>query len=294
MKLLLCSDGTDAAAASARLAALLARTTKSEIALLGIAEGEQDEAPLRKSLTAQAAEFGSAASPPRLVIGHGEPIQGILAETKSTKYDLVLIGARQVARSGPRWRSERMYEIIKAIEPPVLVALGECQRLSRFLVCTGGKKYIDAAVRLTAELAAALHAEVTLLHIMPEPPAIYEDLAERERDVDALLGSNSELGRNLTAQKKALEKMGVKVQVRVRQGSVLEQIFREVFDGDYDLVVTGSSRARGPLRHYIMGDITRSILNRAECPVLVARSDVAAAPGGFWPRVRALFGAGAA
>jgi nucleotide-binding universal stress UspA family protein len=66
--------------------------------------------------------------------------------------------------------------------------------------------------------------------------------------------------------------MGVTAEVRVRHGLVIDQVFEEVNEGDYDLVVSGSSRARGPLRHYIMGDLTRSILNRAPCPVLVARS----------------------
>jgi nucleotide-binding universal stress UspA family protein len=53
---------------------------------------------------------------------------------------------------------------------------------------------------------------------------------------------------------------------------VLDQVFEETQEGNYDLVVTGSSQARGLVRHYIMGDLTRKILNRADCPVLIARA----------------------
>ncbi|PYK03826.1 MAG: hypothetical protein DME66_11290, partial [Verrucomicrobia bacterium] len=60
-------------------------------------------------------------------------------------------------------------------------------------------------------------------------------------------------------------------------------------DGDYDLIVTGTSQARGLLRHYIMGDLTRSILNHANCPVLVARGRRPAATGGFWDLFKRLF-----
>ena len=94
------------------------------------------------------------------------------------------------------------------------------------------------------------------------------------------LQSNSELGRNLRMQKESLEKLGVTATVRVRHGFALDQIVEELREGEHDLVVAGSSRSRGPWRHYIMGDLTRSILNRADCPVLVARIGAAATEKG--------------
>jgi nucleotide-binding universal stress UspA family protein len=121
-------------------------------------------------------------------------------------------------------------------------------------------------------LAAAVGASVTLLHVMAEPPAIYADLVRLEEDVDRLLESKSELGTNLRQQKRELEHLGVSAEVRVRHGIVIDQVFEEAREGDYDLIVTGTSQARGLLRHYIMGDLTLSILNRANCPVLVARA----------------------
>src|SRR5437868_10081214 len=146
--------------------------------------------------------------------------------------------------------------------------MGEWAQLKRFLVCTGGKEFIEEAVQLTGKLAAAVRSSVTLLHVMAEPPAIYADLVRLEEDVARLLESNSELGINLREQKADLEKLGVAAQVRVRHGIVVDQVFAEARDKSYDLIVTGTSQARGMLRHYIMGDLTRSILNHANCPVL--------------------------
>ncbi len=187
------------------------------------------------------------------------------------------------------WYSEKTYEVIKAIPSPVLVAKGECERISRFLVCTGGKHYIEDAVQLTGKLAACVGASVTLLHVMAEPPAVFADLLRLE-NVERLLASGSELGVNLRGQKGSLEKLGVKTEVRIRHGVALDQIFAEVLEGHYDVIVTGSSQTRGPLRHYIMGDLTLSILNRAECPVLVARAGpLNAKRGGFWSGLKAIF-----
>ncbi len=287
MKFLICSDGTPASDNATRIAALFGTPAHAQLTLLGIAETAEDEEPLRQTLEKQAANLRQGgATEAKIFSRAGEPITQILAETSVNKYDLVFVGARLKRMSGPFWQSQRTYDVIKSIEPPVLVAIGDAQRLQHFLVCTGGKHYIDDAVRLTGTFAAAVGARVTLLHVMAEPPAIYADLVQMEEDVDTLLASDSELGRNLKGEKQTLEKRGVVANIRVRHGLVIDQVFEELQAGDYDLIVSGSSRARGPLRHYIMGDLTRSILNRAPCPVLVARSKTSLAPGNFFSTLR--------
>ena len=289
MNILICSDGTAASDDAARLGSILAHATKAQVTLLGIAEKPEDEQPLRQALDRQTDILRQAGVALQTVIQTGEPIGQILGETSAKKYDLIVIGSRRKDTAEHLWRSHRTYEIIKAVEPPVLVAIGARERISRILLCSGGKHYIDPAVRLTGTIAAAMHAEVTLFHIMAEPPAIYAHLLELEEDVDALLRSDSVLGRNLRAEKKTLEKLGVAVKVRIRHGFILDQLLEEMQEGNYDLIVSGSSRARGPLRHYIMGDVTERILESAECSVLVARSQPSGRAKGLWQSFAQLF-----
>ena len=272
MRILICSDGTDPADNPTRLGGLVGGPCKAAITLLGIVENPADEEPLRRALEGEAEALRRQGVSPQIVIRSGEPIRQILSETSETEYDIAIIGARRKGDGGLYWRPEKTYEVIKAIPPPVLVAIGPCEKLARILACTGGKRYSDAAVQLAGEIAVCVGGTVTLLHIMAEPPAIYADLVRLEEDVDRLLASGSELGQNLRGQKESLEKRGVTVQIRIRHGLALDQIFAEVHEGKHDLIATGSSQARGTLRHYIMGDLTRGILNRADCPVLVARA----------------------
>src|SRR4051812_31323495 len=290
MRILICSDGSDPGDKPVLLAGLVAAPTKAETTLLGIAELSGGEKPLRDAPESEAEKLRRSGLSPEIVLRSGEPIRQILEQTKTTTYDMTIIGARRKMSSGPYWRSGKTYEVIKAIPTPVLLATGFCETLKSFIVCTGGKKYIDAAVELTGKLAAAVGASVTLLHVMAEPPAIYADLMQLEEDVERLLRSGSELGRNLLAQKQSLEKLGIVVEVRVRHGFVIDQIFAEVSERGHDLIVTGSSPTRGPLGHYIMGDLTRGIVNRANVPVLVARSDKpgANAPAGIWSTFKQL------
>jgi nucleotide-binding universal stress UspA family protein len=290
MRILICSDGTDPGDKPVLLAGLVAAPTKAETTLLGIVETSSDEKPLRGALASEAEKLKRFGISPEIVVRAGEPIREILEQTSAKAYDMTIIGARRKTSSGPYWRSGKTYEVIKAIPTPVLLATGVCETLKSFIVCTGGKKYIDAAVELTGKLAAAVGASVTLLHVMAEPPAIYADLMQLEEDVERLLRSGSELGRNLLAQKQSLEKLGILVEVRVRHGFVVDQIFADVSERGHDLVVTGSSPTRGPLGHYIMGDVTREIVNRANVPVLVARSakNGGAPPGGIWSTLKQL------
>jgi nucleotide-binding universal stress UspA family protein len=290
MKILICSDGMPSADSATRLGGLLASPSRAETTLLGITEKPTDEGSLRDALEAQAQTLRAEGVFPEIVVRAGEPIWQILKQTSTTTYDLVVIGSRKTGTTGLYWRSEKTYEVIKSIPPPVLVAIGERTRLKRFLVCTGGKEFIDDAVQLTGKVAVAAGASVTLLHVMAEPPAIYTDLVQLEEDVDRLLESKSELGLNLRRQKRELQRLGVSAEVRLRHGIVVDEVFAEVNEGNYDLIVTGTSQARGLLRHYIMGDLTRSILNRANVPVLVARAGPPKPVQTLWRAVREMFG----
>src|SRR5437016_8526839 len=289
MRILICSDGKPAADAATRLGALLAAPSRAETTLLGIAEKAEDEPSLREALEKQAEWLRAKNVSPQIAVGAGDPVRQIVDQTTKVKYDLVIIGARKTGSTGPHWRSEKTYEVIKTISPPVLVAMGDWAQLKQFLVCTGGKEFIEEVLQLTGKLASAVGAAVTLLHVMAEPPAIYADLVRLEEDITRLLESNSELGINLRSQKQDLEKLGVPTEVHVRHGIVVDQVFAEARANNYDLIVTGSSQARGMLRHYIMGDLTRSILNHAYCPVLVARGGRASGDGVFWGFLSRLF-----
>jgi nucleotide-binding universal stress UspA family protein len=290
MKILICSDGTPSAQTATDLVGAFAGPLTSEITLLGIAEKSEDEQPLRDALHGQEQSLRQRGVTPDIVVQFGEPVLQIVQQTSKTKYDLVVIGARWTGAVGHYWRSKRTYEVIKAIQPPVLVAIGERKELKRFVVCTGGKEFIEQAVKFTGQLAAAVGASVTLLHVMAEPPAMYADLVRMEENVDQLLQSSSELGTNLRRQKRELDRLGVPAEVHLRHGIVIDQVFEEARNGNYDLIVTGTSQARGLFRHYIMGDLTRDILNRSNVPVLVARAGPPQPARTLWKAVRGLFG----
>ena len=115
MKILICSDGTPAAESAIELGGLLAGALKAETTLFGIAEKSQDESSLREALEKQAQPVRSQNVALNIIVHAGEPIREILDRTSKTSYDLVVIGARWTGATGHYWRSEKTYELIKAI-----------------------------------------------------------------------------------------------------------------------------------------------------------------------------------
>ena len=140
MRILICSDGTDPADNPTRLGGLIAGPCQSQTTLLGIVEDPAQEEPLRKPSKTKRTCSGKRRFPPKSSCATGEPILQILAETTANEYDLAIIGARRKEDGGLYWRPEKTYEVIKAVPPPVLVAIGDCDRIQRILVCTGREK----------------------------------------------------------------------------------------------------------------------------------------------------------
>jgi nucleotide-binding universal stress UspA family protein len=146
--------------------------------------------------------------------------------------------------------------------------------IRRILICSGGGTYIETAVKLVIEFAPRLGASVTLFTVLPETPVMISDRSEPYVDVAALLASDSALGHNLRDEKEMIEAAGIPTEVRVRSGLVDAEIAAEIEAGDYDLVVLGSKPSRDVFSQYLLGNMTRRLVNWAPRPVLVVASEI--------------------
>ena len=272
MKILFCSDGSSQAENAVRFGALIAAACQAEASILGIVEKTGHEDTVMQALRRAQEILKEYHLNAELITKAGRPVPEIIKRTQETKYDLVVIGAARKGTRGPLCMSARAYKIIESVEPPVLVVIGERSALRRILLCTGGTEQADATVNFAGEIARRVNASVVLLHVLAEPPAMYVNLIKSEEDATQMLESSSKLGRSLRHQKELLEKLGVPCEVHLQHGLILDELLRELQHTEYDLVVSGSSPAHDRLRTYIMGNVTREIVNRAELPVLVVRS----------------------
>jgi len=286
MKMLMCHDGTDQTEKALRFAAVIAKACHADVTLLGISESEGAEADaLLKHLHELSDKQKSQGVKTQVLAKSGSPVQEILGHGDESGYDVVVIGSGRPYSAMP----SKTYELVRQIKPAVLLVVGERTELKKILIGSGGADYADATIRTAGEIAKCTGAQVTLLHVLAEAPLMYSSIIAQEENAEEIIQSGSTLGKTLEQQKEMLEKLGVAVTVRVRHGDVADQVLRETEEDNVDLIVVGSTLDRGPLYRYLLADITREIVNRAPCPVLVARQTSSLARRGFWKR---LFGRG--
>jgi nucleotide-binding universal stress UspA family protein len=282
MKLLGCSDGSEQATRALALAGRLAAAHRAEVTLLGITESEGQEAAVHDALRRALKDFQRQGINTELVTKSGEPVAEIAKKTRETKYDLVIIGAQRKGRGDVSMPPAKAYAIIEAVACPVLVAVGEGRGLQRILLGTRGGARIEPAVHFTGKIAQGVSAVVTLLTVLPSLGGIHAGLTRREPDAEALLRSNSALARDLQSEKRRIEGFGVRTAVRVRHGLVVEEILRELREGDHDLVALGACPTPPSWRRYLLDDVTREIVHRADRPVLVVRGRPELPPWQDW------------
>jgi nucleotide-binding universal stress UspA family protein len=276
MKILFCSDGSSQAERAVRFGAQIAAACQAESSILGIIEKVGNDHALLQALQRAQDIFKEYHLDAEIITKEGRPVREIVKGTMAANYDLVVIGAvckSPFLKMFTPWRTPlRTHKIIESVKPPVLVVFCERPALRRILVCSGGADYIRKAIEFAGKIAQCVDAVVNLFHVMPEPPAMYADLIRMEDDADLVLKSNSKLGQTLRQQKELLEHFGVFGELRLRHGEIVPELLKELRQTAYDLVVAGSWPAEDKLHRYVMGDVTREIVNRAELPVLVIRT----------------------
>ena len=63
---------------------------------------------------------------------------------------------------------------------------------------------------------------------------------------------------------------GIRTQVKIRQGNIVSEVFEEVDEGNYDLLVVGTHLA--PIGSRSGPDVMSEILARSDRPVLIVRA----------------------
>jgi nucleotide-binding universal stress UspA family protein len=139
----------------------------------------------------------------------------------------------------------------------------------RILVPTDFSAQADSALDYAVDLAAKLHAHITIMHSYEIPMIGFPD--------GALAATADLTGRILTAAQDALQacvearkNRGVQLSSLLRNGDPRQMINAVAQDIHADLIVMGTHGRRG-ISHALLGSVAESIVRTAKCPVLTVR-----------------------
>ena len=273
MRILLCTDGSPAAANAVRFGMNIARYSDEPIALLGVLEKRDEIGGLRAGLEALGAELQSSGAQCGLKIRHGHAAEQILDEAEIWSAELIVVG--QIGQRGlTRFlMGSTATRIVQYAPCSVLLVKAQRAGLRKILVCTAGGEPGLHDVAMAGHVAQHAQAAVTVLHVMSQVPlsdaAYLPDLAA---SADDLIARHTREGLHLQSALEKLRERAPGSTAKVRHGFVVDEILAELRQGHYDLLVVGAHVARG-LNRWLLDDVTAHWIEEATTPVLVVRGN---------------------
>jgi nucleotide-binding universal stress UspA family protein len=200
----------------------------------------------------------------------GDPLQLTLNEIETEDYDMVIMGIRQRRRVVPSAYRVLSQKIIKNSPIPVMLVREANLKLERILICTGGQDISEPVVKLSANLAGTASLQATLLYVTGAVPSMYTGMVEMEESLEKLLERDTPLANHLRTSAEMLAQNNVEAEVELRRGDVAEAILQEAEEGDYDLIVLGTSGSNS-FAGFLLSNVTQQIINHACCAVLIVK-----------------------
>jgi nucleotide-binding universal stress UspA family protein len=236
----------------------------------------------------------------RIKVRISYPAKEITREAQQGKYDLLIVGGRQrrYPLSGFLLGSTAL-RAVKYAPCPVLVVKGKARPIRHILLCESGAESPSVGLSEVTELSAELRTSpsgelksspsvlsrfttqladlleddvgITVLHVMSQMSAGPRVNGRQLRAAaEELITESTPEGELLKRDIQFLARPGIRSRPRVRHGLVVDEILAEARDRDYDLVIIGAHRDKGP-RHVLLDDLAYKIVARLERPVLVVR-----------------------
>lgn len=204
----------------------------------------------------------------------GDASHAILGAAEQQPVDLVVFGRLRprLTHLLPRSRSK---VIAQRLQPSVLRIQGRIGPIRRILVASGGDFHTYDDVRVAAQIAEPLKAEITLMHVVSQQSLVFEGFRPRQLDIDEFLSGSSAEASTLRTAAATLRERGITVTLRGRSGPVLDELLDELRSGHYDMLVIGAHRIARPLDRMLLEDIAGELLDLSPVPVLVVKGYMA-------------------
>ncbi|HEY3298434.1 MAG TPA: universal stress protein [Armatimonadota bacterium] len=133
----------------------------------------------------------------------------------------------------------------------------------RILVATDGSECSYEAARQLIKLIRSARHHITAVHVMPSfnvgvDTAFIE--SDMEREGIAVLNTVRHI----------FSSVAIDIETELLSGNPAEVIVQTAHEGKYDLIVIGHA-GQGDFREYMLGSVSKSVLQNAHCAVLVVK-----------------------
>jgi len=239
-------------------ACLLAQNALESVTVLAT---EEDLRTAPDLLDRMAAPIAALGLPCTRQARPGPAEAALVAQARAESPDLVIVppaGRNAIQRM---LRGSRIATVVREVNSDVLVARRPPARIGHVLGCLSGGDLTERVAEQTVELAKALGAEATLLHVSSEVRI------QGAPEGEATTGPTWKPSLRVL---EAFQPLRHRCALRIREGLVVDEVLREADSLACDLVVIGETRSPEGSR-WLREDVTERILLQLATSVLVLR-----------------------
>lgn len=283
MRILLATDGSEAAQAASRWVTFLPLPAATELLVLTAAAPASAGSPAREALLAEARDVAEAArrtvaerwpgAEARVVEGDPRPV--VLRVADEWRAELVVLGARGLGAFAGLVLGSVSVAVARHAACPVLVTKGAPRPLRSALVAVDGSRDSLLATRFCASLPLDPAPRLRLLAVAEParfpasaPGSIRPQLLAAARDM--LRERTAQMEDALRLAERELGSRPANVERAVVVGNPGEAIVQAAQSAETDLVALGA-RGLGPFGRLVLGSVSEYVLRHAACPVLVVK-----------------------
>lgn len=140
----------------------------------------------------------------------------------------------------------------------------------RILVPTDFSPQSERAGAMARRLAAAVGAELVLVHVFVESPFFSEGPFTAERVQEVYASGRAWVKEQLEQQAVAARSAGLRAKAFMRTGVAHQEIVAAAREEQADLIVMGT-HGRGAVGRLLLGSVADRVIRLAPCPVLAVR-----------------------
>jgi sulfate transport system ATP-binding protein len=225
------------------------------LSLLAIAPNKEEVGESRELLEAAKSAVHTTRRDIRLTTRAriGESVVETVLESQEGYFDLVVLHRESVQADANASFPEVARHVLASARVPVILVSEFGSTLKRVLICTAGGEPGKSDVRLAARIARHTGAFARVFHV-------------RRRGVETI--ERARIDRHLARAQSVLTSFGVESDVLVAEGDPLKELKRQIEEGQWDLVVIGSS-LQAILNDPAKSSFDAQVLASTAIPVLI-------------------------
>lgn len=161
--------------------------------------------------------------------------------------------------------------LVKRTPCSILIIRPQLRNVNRILVCTEGPKHGEENFDLAARAASAFDAHLTVLHVASQMGITESGRESLAQDLRDFLASGRPEARHLVDLRKRFTGEGLRGEVKIRRGLVVDEVFAETYEGGHDILVIGAHDEQG-MQGFLYEDFASVLVRNSPVSTLVLRN----------------------